>query len=258
MSNPPTENPFVRDFQTRIADAAFPCVGAKTALSQQSLSFVLAADLRSARDDHAIVRQLQAFAAEAAADTLFVTRVVLFTATPQLDEIQFEQALWQRLQALHVLDAGEHDWDPDVSSDPENPSFSLSLGGRAFYVIGLHPGASRAARRFGCAALVFNLHSQFETLRAQNRYDRVVDVITRRDIAYSGSRNPMLAKHGVTSEARQYSGRQVDGAWRCPFSAMVRPGMDIAANAGSTKPVSARPASATTAPKQADGFRDAA
>jgi FPC/CPF motif-containing protein YcgG len=29
----------------------------------------------------------------------------------------------------------------------------------------------------------------------------------------------MLAVHGEASEARQYSGRQVGAAWRCPFSA---------------------------------------
>jgi FPC/CPF motif-containing protein YcgG len=95
----------------------------------------------------------------------------------------------------------------------------MSLGGRAFYVIGLHPGARRRARRFRASAMVFNLHSQFETLREDGRYDRLRAAITERDIAYSGSPNPMMAIHGAASEARQYSGRVVDAAWRCPFSA---------------------------------------
>jgi FPC/CPF motif-containing protein YcgG len=43
--------------------------------------------------------------------------------------------------------------------------------------------------------------------------------ITERDIAYSGSRNPMLKRHGEDSEARQYSGRMVGKEWKCPFSA---------------------------------------
>jgi FPC/CPF motif-containing protein YcgG len=95
----------------------------------------------------------------------------------------------------------------------------MSLGGRAFYVIGLHPGASRRARRFPCTALVFNLHSQFEMLRGDGRYDRLRAAITGRDIEYSGSLNPMLKPHGEASEARQYSGRVVGADWRCPFSA---------------------------------------
>jgi len=28
----------------------------------------------------------------------------------------------------------------------------------------------------------------------------------------------MLSRHGEASEARQYSGREVDGDWQCPFS----------------------------------------
>ena len=34
---------------------------------------------------------------------------------------------------------------------------------------------------------------------------------------FIGSLNPMLAQHGEASEARQYSGRQVDDGWKCPF-----------------------------------------
>ncbi|MEO5565589.1 MAG: guanitoxin biosynthesis heme-dependent pre-guanitoxin N-hydroxylase GntA [Luteimonas sp.] len=209
----------VREFQARIEDPEFPCVGAKAAAAQHNLEFELAGDLRSSHADERLVGCLQAFAAAAPADAVFVSKLVLFPSTPRLHEAQFEQALWNRLGALHAIDATRHTWDPSVSCDPESPRFSMSIGGRAFYVIGLHPDASRPARRFHCAALVFNLHSQFETLRDDGRYEKLRETITERDIAYSGSRNPMLATHGVASEARQYSGRQVDHTWRCPFSA---------------------------------------
>jgi FPC/CPF motif-containing protein YcgG len=87
-----------------------------------------------------------------------------------------------------------------------------------FFVVGLHPRASRLARRFETPAMVFNLHGQFETLRADGRYERLRDAILERDLAASGSINPMLAQHGTSSSARQYSGRVVGGDWRCPFS----------------------------------------
>jgi FPC/CPF motif-containing protein YcgG len=218
----------IQQFTARIDDARFPCVGAKSAISSDSVEFFRAGDLRAADADLAIVACLQRFAAAMPDDALFVSQLVLFPDTPPLAESGFEQALWQRLQALHDLDARDHAWDASVSSDPGSPRFSLSIGGRGYYVIGLHPGASRAARRFHCAALVFNLHSQFETLRADGRYDKLRSAITERDIAYSGSRNPMLASHGEASEARQYSGRQLDGAWRCPFSARAGAGTDAA------------------------------
>ena len=66
-------------------------------------------------------------------------------------------------------------------------------------------------------ALVFNLHEQFERLREEGRYERMRERILSRDLALSGSINPILARFGETSEARQYSGRLVERDWRCPF-----------------------------------------
>ena len=208
-----------RSFERQIGDPSFPCAGAKSALGQGKLHFLFAADLRLADHDVAIAANLQSFAAGSAGDAVFLSQVVLFPDTPALDELQFEQALWLRLQSLHEVDAARYGWDASVSDDPDSAQFSLSIGGRGFYVVGVHPGASRAARRFQCAALVFNLHSQFETLRTDGRYDKLRSVIIERDIAYSGSRNPMLAVHGASSEARQYSGRTVAAGWQCPFCA---------------------------------------
>ena len=217
----PSTNRTVRQFEARIADRRFPCIGAKSALSHQDLHYVDGGDLRDAAGDSDVLAALHGFVADAGAETgkVFVSLVALYPATPTLDEAGFEAALWSRLSALHALDRQQHPWDPTVSSDPASPRFSISFGGRAFYVVGLHPGASRPARRFGSAALVFNLHSQFETLREDGRYEKMRAAITERDIAFSGSANPMLAEHGEASEARQYSGRQVGAQWRCPFSA---------------------------------------
>jgi FPC/CPF motif-containing protein YcgG len=205
--------------RARIEQADFPCVGAKSALAQDAVTFVECGDLRSDAGDAALLAQLQAFAASEPDDAVFVSLVALFPATPALGEAAFEAALWARLRGLHALDAPRFAWDPTVSSDAASKDFSMSFGGRAFYVVGLHPGSGRRARRFDCAALVFNLHSQFEALRADGRYEKLRAAITARDIAFSGSRNPMLARHGEASEARQYSGRSVDADWRCPFHA---------------------------------------
>jgi hypothetical protein len=108
-------------------------------------------------------------------------------------------------------------YDGNVSHDPTNPHFSLSFGGEAFFIVGLHPNASRPARRFGRPCMVFNLHDQFEILRAQGKYEGMREKIMVRDEALAGSRNPMLQRHGEASEARQYSGREVDADWACPF-----------------------------------------
>ena len=146
----------------------------------------------------------------------FYTFLAIFRREPKLTEEQFEQKLWAQLQGLHDIDTAQ--WDATVSSDPTDSTFSMSLGGKAFYVVGLHPGASRAARRSPYVAIAFNLHRQFEELRRMGAYNVVRDKIRKRDIKQNGSYNPMMEDHGTgTSEAKQYSGRRVDPDWQCPF-----------------------------------------
>jgi FPC/CPF motif-containing protein YcgG len=155
------------------------------------------------------------FATAQSPDALYVSFIVLFSDTDALSEEDFEKYLWQRLQGIH--DADPHAWDPAVSDDPSSAEFSMSIGGHAFYIVGLHPGSSRLARRANVPALVFNLHAQFEALRANGQYERMRNIIRQRDIDLCGSVNPMLAGFGESPEARQYSGRKVDAGWVCPF-----------------------------------------
>lgn len=213
-------HPLARRFQAFVRDPEFPCVGAKSALGRDQMRFVIGRDIRSAWDDLRILPSLHALAASYRADpVLFQSLIVLFEEEVELDELGFETNLWARLQSLTDKD----DWlgqqpDPRVSHSPDDPHFSLSFGGEAFFVVGLHPGASRPARRFERPALVFNLHDQFERLRAEGTYEKLRGTIIERDVALAGQANPMLARHGSSSEARQYSGRLVDDEWVCPFS----------------------------------------
>ena len=77
--------------------------------------------------------------------------------------------------------------------------------------------SSRLARRFRYPTLVFNPHQQFEELRATAKYDMMKNVVRKRDVAYSGSINPMLQDFGESSEVYQYSGRKYDDTWQCPL-----------------------------------------
>jgi len=77
--------------------------------------------------------------------------------------------------------------------------------------------ALRDSRHPDGPALVFNLHEQFEALRASGKYARLRDVIRERDAALQGTINPMVSDHGNSSEARQYSGRAVESDWVAPF-----------------------------------------
>ena len=203
-----------------VDDRAFPCVGAKAALARDTLAVLGCSRMDSAWDDLRIHDALARFAADYTADPgLFRSLAVSFEGPGDLSEEAFEALLWQRLQSLADKDVWRgHPSDPRVDHDPDSPHFSMSFGGQAFFVVGLHPGASRPARRFPFPTLVFNLHDQFETLRAQGRYEPIRAKIIARDAALAGDVNPMLARHGEVSEARQYSGRAVPDGWTCPFA----------------------------------------
>lgn len=205
--------------RAHIADREFPCVGAKSAMNSGMLEILPALSITSSWDDLAIHAALtewsQAYAENG--DGLRSLAVV-FSGPDDLDERAFEAALWERIQSLSDKDDW-HGYQPGegISSDPGDPHFSLSFGGQAYFVVGMHPNASRAARRAQYPTMVFNLHDQFERLRAEQRYEKLRSAILARDVKLDGSINPMLARHGDVSEARQYSGRAVNDDWQCPF-----------------------------------------
>jgi FPC/CPF motif-containing protein YcgG len=202
-----------------IADERFPCVGAKSAMARGTLKTLVGHSIESAWDDVKIHSELLEWAKAYRENPEGLRSLaVVFEGPDDLDEERFEAAMWARLQSL----ADKDDWrgqpyDGSVSPNPDDPHFSLSFGGAAFFVIGLHPNASRPARRMPRPTLVFNLHDQFERLRKEGRYERMRDAIIMRDVALAGDANPMLARFGEASEARQYSGRKVSDDWRCPF-----------------------------------------
>jgi FPC/CPF motif-containing protein YcgG len=202
-----------------IANERFPCVGAKSAMARGTLKTLVGHSIESAWDDVKIHSELLEWARAYRENPEGLRSLaVVFEGPEDLDEERFEAAMWARLQSL----ADKDDWrgqpyDRSVSPNPDDPHFSLSFGGAAFFVIGLHPNASRPARRMPRPTLVFNLHDQFERLRKEGRYERMRDAIITRDVALAGDANPMLARFGEASEARQYSGRKVSDDWRCPF-----------------------------------------
>ena len=142
---------------------------------------------------------------------------IIFTGPQIINEEMFDALLWQRLQALEILDAENYKYDNRVEADPASAKFSFSIKEEAFYIIGLHAASSRQARRFIHPTLVFNPHAQFEQLRASSKYDAMKNTVRKRDIAFSGSVNPMLQDFGEASEVFQYSGRKYDDSWKCPL-----------------------------------------
>lgn len=210
---------FVHDsFRALVLNPKFSCVGAKSALRRGGYRFGLYDSLDSPGATAGLARDLFEFVEDQPSlEGEFTTFVASFGGPITADERQFEKLLWAQLQRLHEEDRPHHSWAPAVSPDPEDSNFAFSFAGRAFFVVGLHPGASRFARRFAWPTLIFNAHEQFEKLREEGRFGRLRDVIRARDMNLQGDLNPNLSDFGEFPEARQYSGRPAEEDWRCPF-----------------------------------------
>jgi len=199
----------------RILGPEYPCLGARSVFKRERATVVLHDDLEAPETARALLEQLREYASTVDPEAGFVSFVAGFRGPEVRDEKHFEEMLWGLLQRLHDVD--EQPWAPEVSADPNDPHFAFSVAGTPFFIVGLHPKASREARRMPLPVLVFNLHEQFESLREEGGFERMRDTIRRRDEELQGSINPMVSDHGETSEARQYSGRKLEKAWEAPF-----------------------------------------
>ena len=207
------------ELRALVLSEAFPCVGAKSAFHDDAYRFALYDDMRSPSAAVSLARDLVSFTHEQDTIEGFSTFVASFLEPVAMTEETFERELWRVLQRLDDRDSRDHAWDPEASSDPSDARFAFSIGGRAFFVVGLHAASSRIARRFAYPTLVFNAHAQFEALRWEGTYDRIEHVTRARDGALQGPANPSLAEFGAHSEAPQYAGRARENGetWRCPF-----------------------------------------
>jgi uncharacterized protein len=211
-------NDIIATYLGFLNNKAFPCVGAKAALAKQQVKCMVAGDMRCPIDDRSILQFLYDFVDEyRLSNGIFYSAAIIFEEPVTLTEDVFDELLWKRLQALANLDAEKHLYDKRVDADPSSANFSFSIKEEAFFIVGLHPASSRASRQFKYPTLVFNPHAQFEKLKQTNKYQLIRNVARKRDIAYSGSVNPMLDDFGNSSEAFQYSGRRYDDQWKCPL-----------------------------------------
>ena len=204
------------EFRAFVGDAEFPCLAGKGVVNSNGYECVAYGALASADSTRALARDLASFVEGNDDDARLRAFVAAFPGADCADEHAFEQQLWAQLQRLSDADA-KAPWDETVSDDPDDSRFSFSFRGCAMFVVGLHPGSSRLARRFRWPALVFNPRSQFERLRETGRFERLRGAVREREIALQGSLNPNLADFGDKSEARQYSGRATEPEWKCPF-----------------------------------------
>lgn len=201
-----------------VLSEGYPCVGARSAFNRARYRFGVYPQLATRMSALALVYDLYEFGHEfEGTGDEFVTFLAVFHSPVPSSEAHFEELLWQHLSAMHDIDTGFFDWASSASNDVDNVRFAFSIGGRAYFIVGMHPQASRRARMVPFPVLTFNLHEQFERLRQRGKFETMKTMIQSRDMAFQGSVNPMSTSFGDKSEAGQYAGRVVPADWQCPF-----------------------------------------
>ncbi|CAN5143737.1 guanitoxin biosynthesis heme-dependent pre-guanitoxin N-hydroxylase GntA [soil metagenome] len=214
----PDQQNIIRDYFKLIEDPTFSCIAAKAALKKKQIKCFVAGHMACPHDDANILKFLYEFIDHYRnSKEMYHSAAVFFKAPEVIDEELFERFLWQRLQSLSDLDKPYYAHDKRVSARPHDRNFSFSLKGEAMFVIGLHAGSSRKARRFRYPSLIFNPHQQFEDLRASGKFAKMKYAVRKKEVALSGSINPMLRDFGEFSEVYQYSGKVYDDNWQCPL-----------------------------------------
>jgi len=216
---PLSKKEIVNDFCSFIGQESYPCIGAQTALNSNMISVGFFGCMNHENTSEQICEGLYRYI-DAMKDrpSSFLTYIAIFENECISNEEHYENELWDLLFSMHSYDNQKYSWNNEVSNHTLNKNFSYSIGGEAFFLVGMHPQSSRRARRFKYPAIAFNLHSQFELLRENNRFQRIKNVIRDREMDFQGSINPMLSDYGHGLEAPQYSGRKVSKNWQCPYS----------------------------------------
>jgi FPC/CPF motif-containing protein YcgG len=202
-------------FRDKIQSEDFSCIGAKASINKSKYQFCLLEKMASEESTETLYKELKKFASiRTKIDDRFASFIACFKDRQILDKAAFETLLWQQLQMLHKID--EFVWDERVSRDVNSPSFSFSVAGESYFVVGLCPNHERKYRNFSNATLIFNSHHQFEHLKKINLFGRIQKTVREREQKHSGSINPNLLDLTNQSEAMQYSGFKVSKEWVCP------------------------------------------
>ncbi|MEU9123155.1 guanitoxin biosynthesis heme-dependent pre-guanitoxin N-hydroxylase GntA [Streptomyces sp. NPDC048506] len=223
-SNADTTRTLRAELERFIHTHEFSCLGARAALRRNTLThrhYRSMGDAASAAENHRDLVDYVGTVRPLLSDQSFRTFVATFDEPGLVDELAFEERIWQHLQLMHDIDSRTHGLDRGASSDPGQPNFGFHTGGHAFFVVGMHPGSSRASRRFAVPAIAFNSLAQF-VLMGEKFYS-MQGAIRRREAKNNGSVNPSFTRYEYEQPARHFSGRFTEEDWKCPYVSRHEP-----------------------------------
>jgi FPC/CPF motif-containing protein YcgG len=212
-------------FRQYVLSTSFPCLGAKTAFQRKTFCFGLYDILGTKQTAkllwHHLIEFINHQSSLWANNHMFTTYVACFRTPKDINEEVFETLLWKQLHLLHTEDVENGmKWADNYSDNPIDPNFAFSIGGRAFFIVGLHPNSSRKARQFITPAITFNSSDQFTNLRRLKIMTDMRQVIRNADLHQNGSINPNLIPNDNNSSAFEFSGKLIQPSWTPDFKSL--------------------------------------
>jgi uncharacterized protein len=195
----------------------FPCAMGKTAVANNAFNVGVYNTMCESEDIRALYQDIKSWLT-APYEGDYRTLLVGFSAH-MTDHDDFHNQLFRMLWKLREMEPESRDVPKGVSDDINSPEFAVSLAGKAFFVVGLSPTSPRLSRRTAFAGVAFNLHEQFQKLRADGKMAAVENIVRKRDTLLQGNINPLLAAHGNASAALQYSAKEISSPAQCPYHA---------------------------------------
>jgi FPC/CPF motif-containing protein YcgG len=208
-----------KQLRTLITSREFPCIGAKAAFNNGTYRIGVYNSMTDDESPLGLCYDLYEFVNDQInMKGNFTTFIATFENTIINSEDHFEELMWSVLQKMHNEDRKYHDWDHLVSSDPDDPGFTISFAGRAYFLVGMHPASSRFSRKFAYPTIVFNAQYQFEKLKEEGRFENMKKVIREKDAKINnGQINPNLGDLYEVSAAGQFGTKAKPEGWKCPF-----------------------------------------
>jgi len=201
-----------------IVQKNYPCVAAIQSFYKKDYRVGLYKNFGQGTHSYELGRDLLRFRdQQKSTQSPFLSFWAVFDNSDDLSEAEFERGLWRELSYMTSYPEFIGSWDPHFSSNPEDKNFCFSLDGTAYYVVGLHPHASRLGRRFPQPTLIFNIYDQFRDLADKGQFFNMVKTNRQREKLYQGNLNPMVEAYGETWESIQFSGQNNSSDWKCPF-----------------------------------------
>jgi FPC/CPF motif-containing protein YcgG len=212
-------------FREHIMSKYFPCLNAKIAFQRNTFGFgfydILASKHTTKLLWHHLIDFINRQSDFWANNQIFTTYVACFRTPRDIDEIVFERLLWKQLQLIHNEDVQNGiKWAENYSDNPTDSNFGFSVGGRAFFIVGLHPNSSRRGRRFLTPTIIFNSLDQFTNLRQLKMFNEIQKIIRNNDLLQNKSINPNLIINHNKSDAFEYSGKLIQSDWIPDFKSL--------------------------------------